>query len=132
MQLISLASLTSSENQKLQKLLSYEVSYNKLWNSDTGRSLTGAFSGKLVGIFPKLKITIRAQGKDDRAIILKAFNRDFDNVTYYDPWHKSNKTKQFYFGDISTEITKAVTEGKLKYGSMDVELVATTKLSPPS
>ena len=140
MQLISFGSLSSAENAALVKLISYKVDYNKLWGTETGRSLDGTFSGSIIGVFPKLTITIRASKKPIvvdgtsrnakwiESKLLSVFNREYETITYYDPYKNENKTKTFYFGDITSEVAKAVTSGGMKFNQLTIEAVATTKL----
>lgn len=174
MQLIKFSSLTDAQNAVIAKLIDYKVEYNKLWSTDTGRSMTGEFSGTLIGIFPKIVLTIRAYrnnmyyktadtsvqsgktyysksgntysvvgnptksglssyyelvtARQAENILLTILNADYNNVTYFDPYKNTNRTAQFYFGDVTAEVTKAVTSS-LKYGQTSVELVATKKIT---
>lgn len=129
MQLIKFDGLTDSENRRIAKLTKYTVSYSKLWSSDTGRSLTGAFKGTLIGIFPKLTITIKAQNNEDRSLLLKIVNSQFKDVTYYDTEYKSMVKKTFYFGDAEDEFKKATGKNSadIKHSSIEISVVATTR-----
>ena len=175
MQLIKFSSVTEAQNAALSKLISYKVGYPKLWSSDSGRALTGAYNGTLIGKFPKLTIKVRAHNKtlyfltSDTSVVsgktyytksggaytavsnpstsglsgyyerftsreaekalLSVFNSDFDNITYFDPWKDQYITKQFYFGDVAAEVKSALDSGAIKYGPIDVEIVATNKLT---
>lgn len=129
MQLIKFDGLTESENDRIAKLTKYSVSYSKLWSSDTGRSLTGAYKGTLIGIFPKLTISIKAQNNNDRALLLKLVNSQFKDITYYDTEYKSMVKKTFYFGDAEDEIRKAAGKNAadIKHSAIEITIVATTR-----
>ena len=129
MQLIKFDGLTESENERIAKLTKYSVSYSKLWSSDTGRSLTGAYKGTLIGIFPKLTISIKAQNNNDRALLLKIVNSQFKDITYYDTEYKSMVKKTFYFGDAEDEIRKAAGKNAadIKHSAIEITIVATTR-----
>lgn len=129
MQLIEFEGLTDAENKKIAKMTKYTVSYSKLWSSNTGRSLTGAFKGTLVGIFPKLTLTIRSQDDADRSLLLKIVNSQYKNVTYYDTEYRSMVKKNFYFGDAEDEVKKAVgtEKDRIKHSSIEIPIIATTR-----
>lgn len=141
MQLIKFTGLTDAQNAAFAKLITYKVDYNKLWDTETGRSLDGTFSGTLIGLFPKITITIKAPKnpvtinsttyttRQIEQMLLKVFNSDYNSITYFDPYKNKNVTKTFYFGDISAEVVKAVQSSKMKFGKITIEAVATKKLS---
>ena len=129
MQLIEFEGLTTAQNKKIAKLLKYQCGYMKLWSTDTGRGLTGAWKGTLIGIFPKLTITIGSQNDDDRSLILKIFNSDLKKVKYYDTEKQSFIEKTFYFGDVIDEVKWAIGNDKhnISHKEIQVEIVATTR-----
>lgn len=141
MQLIKFGGLTDVQNSAIVKLISYKVDYNKLWSTETGRSITGEFNGTLLGIFPKLTITIKApknpviisgrtyNSREITKLLLTILNSDYNLITYFDPSKNRMVEKTFYFGDISTEVLKAVMDTKLRFGQISVEAVATTRLN---
>lgn len=85
-----------------QYLLEVEYAYNKLWGDDTGRSLSGRWSGTFLGIFPKLKFTFRKLTKNELEFIADILDSPSQNVTYYDPKLKRLYTMETYTGDWST------------------------------
>lgn len=93
-------------NTNVTKLVSYKVSYCKLWSSDTGRSMTGENKGTLVGIFPKLEITLGKMTAVEMSNFLKLVNVAAANVTYYDTEYRQTLTNSFYFGDAVDEINR--------------------------
>lgn len=130
MQLIKFAGLTTTQNNAIAKITSYKVGFQKLWDTKTGRNtMTGAWKGTLVGIFPKLTITFGSQNGADRALLLKICNSEYKDVTYYDSEQKKMVTKTFYFGDAEDEIKKAISDDpdKITHKEFSIEIVATTR-----
>ncbi len=84
----------------------YKVQYSKLWSSDTGRSMTGENKGTLIGIFPKITVTLGRMSEDDTSAIINLTMQARANVKYYDVGKKDLVTASFYFGDVSAEIEK--------------------------
>ena len=101
-----MAHLLKIGDTNITKLVSYKVSYCKLWSSDTGRSMTGENKGTLVGIFPKLEITLGKMTAVEMSKFLSLVNVDSANVTYYDTEYRRTLTNSFYFGDAVDEINK--------------------------
>lgn len=80
------------------------LSDNKLWGDDSGRSMIGSSKGTLIGIFPKLQVTIGKQNADDRAILCKCLNQTAATVRAYCVERKRFETASFYFGDVTNKI----------------------------
>lgn len=93
-------------NTDISNLVSYKVSYCKLWSSDTGRSMTGENKGTLVGIFPKIEITLGKMTEAQMSAFLALVNVASANVTYYDTELKKPVTNSFYFGDAEDELNR--------------------------
>ncbi len=108
-------------NTDISNLVSYKVSYCKLWSSDTGRSMTGANKGTLVGIFPKINITIGKMSDTQMAKLLSLVNKASENVTYYDTEARQNITASFYFGDVSDEIMR---QKSMSHKQISVSIIA--------
>lgn len=93
----------------LGKKVAYKVTYCKLWSSDTGRSMTGENKGTLIGIFPKIEVTLGRLSEDDMSAIINLTNQPRADVQYYDVGRKSLVTASFYFGDVSAELERQST-----------------------
>nr|DAQ25749.1 MAG TPA: hypothetical protein [Caudoviricetes sp.] len=76
----------------------------KYWASDSGRSMTGSMKGTLIGIFPKLQVTIGKQNADERAILCKCLNQTEATVRAYCTERQRFETASFYFGDVTNKI----------------------------
>lgn len=83
---------------------SYKVKREKLWSSDTGRSLSGAYKGTLIGIFPTVSFTIGSvkTNYQDVQAVTKLFDQTQAKCKFWDDKAAGYKTATFYFD--STEI----------------------------
>ena len=90
----------------LGKKTAYKVDYCKLWSSDTGRSMTGENKGTLIGIFPKISVSVGRMSEDDMSAIINLTMQASANVKYYDVGKKDLVTASFYFGDVSAELLR--------------------------
>ena len=90
----------------LGKKTAYSVGYHKLWASDTGRSMTGENKGTLIGIFPKISVSLGRMSEDDTNAIINLTMQAKANVKYYDVGKKASVTASFYFSDVSATIEK--------------------------
>lgn len=80
-------------------LVQAQYFFNKLWSSDTGRSLAGTQSGTLIGIFPKLELQFRPLTKEELNIIAPILDKAKQSLTYYDPNKNKKITISTYTGD---------------------------------
>ena len=103
------------------RLVSYKVTYCKLWSSDTGRSMTGENKGTLIGIFPKIEISIGKTTGSEMALLLSLFNQASTDVTYYDTEKRENITSSFYFGDASDELLR---QSGMRHKPMSISIIA--------
>lgn len=113
-------------NTDITKLVSYKVSYCKLWSSDTGRSMTGENKGTLIGIFPKIEITLGKMTETEMAKFLALVNVASADVTYYDTERRQNITNSFYFGDVSDEISR---QKAMSHKQISVSIIANKRRS---
>lgn len=117
-------SYTNNSYVPIGKLATYKVTGHKLWGSDTGRSMTGSNKGTLVGIFPKLQITLLSMGEDDFNAILKLTDQAATNVKYYDAAKKAVVTNSFYFGDVPWEVVDA---NVMRFGEAEFSVIANNR-----
>lgn len=107
--------------KEIPKLLSYKVNYCKLWSSDTGRSMTGENKGTLIGIFPKIEISVGRLTEEEMATFLSLVNQASADVTYYDTERRQNITASFYFGDTADEIIR---QSNMSHNKIEVSIIA--------
>ena len=108
----------------LGKQISYKVQYCKLWSSDTGRSMTGENKGTLIGIFPKITVSLGRMSEDDMSAIINLTNQSRADVKYYDVGAKALTTASFYFGDVSAELERKST---MMHKKTDFSIIANKK-----
>ena len=84
-------------------LTNITIGYNKLWGSDTGRSLSGRYTGTLIGIFPKFECTFRRLTQAEIEYLVPILDAPTQQLTYYDPYKKAKITIQTYTGDYKIE-----------------------------
>ena len=83
------------------KVKEYTVQYTKLWK-DAERNMAGDISANLIGIFPKLSLTIRdGLTEDEISALTNALLAAYFSVTYFDPASKAQKTAQYYAADFN-------------------------------
>ena len=109
-------------------LTNIQFGYNKLWGSDTGRnSLSGKYTGTLIGIFPKFQCTFRKLTQTELEILIPILDTAIQTINYYDPYKKSKTTITTYCGDYdisqSTLFSRVAKSGK----SFSVSFIATDR-----
>ena len=106
------------------KLTEAIYSFNKLWGDDTGRSLSGNYNGTLRGIFPKVELTFKPLKRNELQQLVKLFDTDYQQFTYYDPYKEQIVTMQTYTGDYSYTVNNTNHTSTLK-----ISFIATKKRS---
>lgn len=78
----------------------YKYGSNKIWASDAGRNtVSGAFSGTFVGIFPKIQVQFRSLTRAELEYLTPILDSAFQEVIYYDPYLQRLRTMRTYSGD---------------------------------
>lgn len=113
--------LLKIDGVEIPKLISYKVSYCKLWSSDTGRSMTGENKGTLIGIFPKIEITVGKMDPWEMADFLALVNKANANVTYFDTEKLKDVTASFYFGDAVDEVNR---QSNMSHKQIKISIIA--------
>jgi hypothetical protein len=108
----------------LGKQTAYKVEYCKLWSSDTGRSMTGENKGTLIGIFPKISVSLGRMTEEDMSAIINLTNQPRADVKYYDVGAKALTTASFYFGDVSAELERKST---MRHKATEFSIIANRK-----
>ena len=96
--------LLKIDGQKVPKIINYDVAYNKLWGSDSGRNLAGDMKATLVGVFPKIQLNIGTTTEDEMSWFLSKSNKAFITLEYYDGEIKKTRTAQFYSNDLTLSL----------------------------
>lgn len=108
----------------LGKQTAYKVEFCKLWSSDTGRSMTGENKGTLIGIFPKISVSLGRMSEGDMSAIINLTNQPRADVKYYDVGAKALTTASFYFGDVSAELERKST---MRHKATEFSIIANRK-----
>ena len=82
-----------------QYITEAKYQYNKLFSSDSGRSLSGKMSGTLVGVFVKITLQFGKLTKSQLEVITPILDSSRQTLTYYDPTKQQNVTMTTYTGD---------------------------------
>ena len=112
---------------------SYAVQRAKLWGSDTGRTaLSGKYTGTLIGIFPKITITIKGNKllREDAQSLVFLLDQQIVNCRYYEERIAGLKTAEFYFDDANITYAKNKVASGIynnRYNDFNITAVATTK-----
>ena len=114
---------------------SYAVQGAKLWGRDTGRTaLSGKYTGTLIGIFPKVTMTIKGNKlfKEDARTLVLLLDQQIVNCYYYEERSGSMREAKFYFDDTNISYVKNKVANGIynnRYGDFTITAVATEKYS---
>jgi hypothetical protein len=109
-------------------LTNLKVEYNKIWGQDTGRnSLSGKYTGTLVGIFPKFICSFRKLTKAEMELLIPVLDSATQNVTYYDPNKKMKITIATYTGDYGIEQKRLLDSAVKKGEPFSISFIARNK-----
>lgn len=117
-------------------VLSAKIADCKLWADDTGRSMTGEFKGTLVGIFPKLYLSVGRQNAAERAELSTLLNQPVTTVRAYNVSKQKFVTASFYFNDVENQVDLWDNKGKFssgkyvsdsQFGEISFNVIATKK-----
>lgn len=102
---------------------SYKVGRNKLWSSDTGRTMAGNMEGTLVGNFPKIMLEIEPIDEAEMSQLENLFDQALITVDYYNAKYNGMCRGNFYANDYEEEvfIERLPT---MKYKSFAINLIS--------
>lgn len=111
-------------------LVDIKFGYNKIWGTDTGRNtLSGKYTGTLVGIFPKFECTFRKLTQTELELLVPILDSATQQLTYYDPKKKQKITIQTYSGDYSFNQKNMYSKLAKAGNQFSISFIATTKRS---
>ena len=96
------------------------ITRNKIWNSNSGRTQKGTFTGDIVARKFKLDVTWTNCSKLEE--ILNALSPSFISVTFLNPNTQASETKTFYSGDETLDVYSYVIDD-VTYSTISVSLV---------
>ena len=102
----------------------YTIERAKLWKN-ASRNMAGNITATLIGIFPKISITTRnALTESEVAALDAVLDRDYFNVTYFDPKYRTQRTARFYANDYENSMLE---KKRGLYKSFEFHLIAVSK-----
>lgn len=110
----------------LGKFCAFEISYNKLWSSNTGRSMTGENKGTLIGIFPKIKVELGNMTEQNLNAIVKLTGQASASVKYFNIYKDAMVTASFYFGDVDTKLLK---RSSMRHDKCSFSIIANKRMT---
>lgn len=109
-----------------QYILEAKYGYNKLRGGDTGRTLSGAFTGSFIGVFPKIIVHFRKLTKSEFELLAPILDSPVQSLKYYDPNKKTTITIETYTGDY--EVTnKRIINSVNKNEDFQISFISTKK-----
>ena len=115
--------LVKINNTTIPHVKAYRIGRSKLWkNAD--RNMSGDVRACLIGIFPKIKMSVGYTTQEEMSALTQLLDQDFFTVTWFDVRIQATVSTQYYASDYDVEI-----ESKEKglYKPFDVNLVPVSK-----
>lgn len=104
-------------------ITNYKVGRNKLWK-DADRNMAGDVRATLIGIFPKIELSIGYITQEEMAQLCELLDQSYFNVEYFDVRVQGTTTAKYYVGDYAIEIFD---KSKGLYKPFTVSLVPVSK-----
>lgn len=95
--------LLTVDSTPIPELVTYKVTRAKLWK-DADRNMSGEIRATMIGIFPKIELTIGVTTQDRLQAISTLLDQSYFNVTYFDQKVGGTRTAQYYAGDYAPEM----------------------------
>lgn len=107
----------------IPEIKQYKLTRAKLWK-DADRNMNGDVRATLIGIFPKLELTINITDQDRLSALVKKLDQAYFTVSYFDNYDNAVRTAQFYAGDYSPEM---MSKTRGLYKEFTVNLIPVSK-----
>lgn len=88
------------------KIYSYKVSYNKVFDEDSGRNADYEMEGTLIGVFPRLDLEIGRLTFDEASELLSVSNIANFEFSWFDFETQTFLSSDYYMSNPSVEIRK--------------------------
>lgn len=103
----------------------YKVQRPKLWkNAD--RNMNGDVRATLIGIFPKLQLSIRATTEEELSELTEILDKDYFEIEYFDVQPRATVIAKYYASDYDTELLFSKVRGV--YAPFKVNLIPVSKV----
>ena len=115
--------LVKIDGVTIPHIVSFKVGHAKLWK-DSERNMSGDVRATLIGIFPKIQLTIGYTTQEDMRKLTQILDKDFFNVTWFDVFKEETVSADYYASDYDVELDS---KSKGRYKPFSVNLVPVSK-----
>lgn len=115
--------LLKINNIVIPAIVDYKVGRNKLWKN-AERNMSGDVRATLIGIFPKIEISIGVVTQEEMATLTQILDQDYFEVEYFDVRVQGTTKAKYYAGDYATEL---LNKSKGLYKPFTVSLIPVSK-----
>jgi hypothetical protein len=111
--------LVQIDGVTLPHIVSYKIGRAKLWK-DSERNMAGDIRATLLGIYPKIQLTIGYTTQEEMSQLTQILDKDFFTVTWFDVRVQETISTQYYASDYDVELDS---KSKGRYKPFSVNLV---------
>lgn len=115
--------LVKINDEIIPAIVNYKVGRNKLWKN-AERNMSGDVRASLIGIFPKIELSIGITTQVQMAELTEILDQDFFLVEYFDVRTQGTTTANYYAGDYAVEL---LNKSKGLYKPFSVSLIPVSK-----
>lgn len=101
----------------------YKIGRSKLWK-DADRNMAGDVRASLIGIFPKITMSVGILTQDEIAELCELLDKDYFTVEWFDVRVQETVSTDYYASDYDIEL---LNKKKGLYQPFDVSLVPVSK-----
>lgn len=101
----------------------YKIGRSKLWK-DADRNMAGDVRASLIGIFPKITMSVGVLTQDEMAELCELLDKDYFTVEWFDVRVQETVSTDYYASDYDIEL---LNKKKGLYQPFDVSLVPVSK-----
>lgn len=108
---------------KVPAITNYKVGRNKLWK-DADRNMSGDVRAILIGIFPKIELSIGYTTQEQMTKLCQILDQDYFEVEYFDVRVNGTTKAMYYASDYANEL---YSKSRGLYKPFTVSLVPVSK-----
>lgn len=115
--------LVKINNTVIPHVKKYKIGRAKLWKS-AERNMNGDVRATLIGIFPKIKMSVGHTTQEEMASLTALLDQDYFTVTWFDVRIQDVVSTQYYASDYDIDL---MDKSKGLYEPFEVNLVPVSK-----
>lgn len=115
--------LVKINGQTIPHIKKYKIGRAKLWK-DADRNMSGDVRASLIGIFPKIQMTVGTLTQQQMSELTQLLDLDYFEVEWFDVRIQSTIKTKYYASDYDTDL---LSKSKGLYQPFDVNLVPISK-----